>query len=293
MFFPVKRPFFLEASGLFDFGQSERTQVFYSRRIGLGADGSPVPITAGARLTGRLGRERIGLLATRTGDPERAVDLVARVKHDVLDQGYVGAILTSQTPQGGAGARVAGGADLTLPVVVGGQNLVFGAFAAGARSGSGAPGETAWRLYVDFPNDLMDHFVGFARITRGFDPPLGFVHEDDNTRFTGHFDFFPRPHRLGIRRLHFKTLEWETVRRLDGTPSHGSYEITPLGAEFESGDGFGLNLQRQEDDPTVPFEIFPGDTIAPGRYRFDRAELEFSSSAGRPSGRLRTQGQPR
>jgi uncharacterized protein DUF5916 len=284
LFFPEKRPFFLESGGIFDFGQEERTLVFYSRRIGLGPDGAAVPIAAGARLTGRLGRERVGLLATRTGGAERATDLVARLKHDVLDQGWIGAILTRQSTPGDSGPRLAGGLDATLPFVLQGQNLVLGAFAAETRQRRGAQGRSGWRVYLDYPNDAMDHFVGLARIAPEFDPPLGFVLEDDNTRFTGHFDFFPRPHRMGIRRLHFQALEWETIWRLDGTPSHASYSIVPLGAEFDNGDVLDLFLRREEDDPAQPFELFPGDTIAAGRYGWYRTELQFSSSAGRPVG---------
>src|SRR5207302_11394634 len=55
LFFPEKREFFLESSGLFDFGTSGRAQLFYSRRIGLTADGVAVPIVGGARLTGKVG----------------------------------------------------------------------------------------------------------------------------------------------------------------------------------------------------------------------------------------------
>ena len=284
LFFPEKRPFFLESSGSFDFGQAERTLLFYSRRLGLAVDGSAIPIDAGARMTGRLGRDRVGLLAVRTGGPEHAVDWVGRVKHDVLQQGYVGAIVSGQELPNVPGTHLATGADANLPFVVHGQNLVLGTFLAGAHAGPGAPMQTAWRVFVDFPNDAMDHFIGLARIAPGFDPPLGFVEEDANTRFTGHFDFFPRPRRLGIRRLHLEALEWETIWRLDGSLSHASYQIVPLGADFESGDEFNVLLEHQQDDPTVPFEIFPGDTIGAGRYAWNRAAVAFASSAGRAVG---------
>ena len=185
---------------------------------------------------------------------------------------------------GDTGSHLAGGLDATLPFVVHGQNLVLGAFAAETRERRGAPVRSGWRVYLDYPNDAMDHFVGLARIAPGFDPPLGFVLEDDDTRFTGHFDFFPRPHRLGIRRLHFQALEWETIWRLDGSPSHAAYSIVPLGAEFENGDVIDFFLRREEDDPTGAFEVFPGESIAAGRYGWYRSELQFSSSAGRPVG---------
>ncbi len=54
-FFPEKREFFLESSGLFDFGTPSRVQVFYSRRVGLDTSGASVPIFAGGRVTGRVG----------------------------------------------------------------------------------------------------------------------------------------------------------------------------------------------------------------------------------------------
>jgi len=45
-----------------------------------------------------------------------------------------------------------------------------------------------------------------------------------------------------------------------------------------------VTLQRFEDAPDAPFEIFPGDTIPAGRYWYNRAELSVESSAGRPIG---------
>src|SRR5437879_6171385 len=194
VFFPEKRPFFLESSGTFDFGQTDRISMFYSRRIGIdSASGSPVPLDAGARLSGRIGHERIGLLAVRTGGREDAFDVVARVKHDVFSRGYVGGIVTSQS-RPGLGDRMTEGADVQLPFVVKGQNLVFGGFLATARDSARAPTTTGWRVYVDFPNDRMDHFVGFTRVTTGFDPALGFVNETDIFRHTGQLIFYPRPH---------------------------------------------------------------------------------------------------
>src|SRR2546428_212077 len=46
-FFPEKREFFLESSGLFDFGTPSRVQVFYSRRIGLDTAGAAVAVNRG------------------------------------------------------------------------------------------------------------------------------------------------------------------------------------------------------------------------------------------------------
>ncbi len=60
LFFPEKRPFFLENAGVFtvnnagaagrDLGQ---TELFFSRRIGISDTGAQIPIRAGARLSGK------------------------------------------------------------------------------------------------------------------------------------------------------------------------------------------------------------------------------------------------
>src|SRR6185437_319874 len=71
-FFPEKRQFFLESSGLFDLGTPERTQLFYSRRIGLDSTGAVIPIIGGARVYGKAGPWGIGLLGVRTGGAEQA-----------------------------------------------------------------------------------------------------------------------------------------------------------------------------------------------------------------------------
>ncbi len=284
LFFPEKRPFFLESSSLFDFGRARQQQLFYSRRIGLASDGTPIPLLAGARLTGRVGRQRVGVLAVRTGGAEDAWDFVARARRDVLANGFVGAMLTSRSLPGQMGPGLGGGVDFNLPFVVRGQNLVVLGFASAQRDSSDAPMGGAARLGIDYPNDRWDNFVGVNVTGAAYDPALGFVPEQNIIRHTGHIDYFPRPHRWGIRRLHFTLLEWDVTTLLDGPRSHASFAVSPLGGALESGDEFAVTLQRFEDVPEASFEIFPGDSIAAGHYWYNRAEVSIESSAGRPVG---------
>jgi hypothetical protein len=73
LFFPEKRPFFLENSGIFDFGTPRETEIFFSRRIGIDDSGEEVPIDAGLRLSGHAGPYEIGVLNMKT----REVDGIA------------------------------------------------------------------------------------------------------------------------------------------------------------------------------------------------------------------------
>ena len=47
LFYPEKRPFFLENAGLFAVGSPAEVELFFSRRIGIGDDGEVIPIVGG------------------------------------------------------------------------------------------------------------------------------------------------------------------------------------------------------------------------------------------------------
>jgi len=110
LFFPEKRPFFLERASVFDYSLGGSSNMFYSRRIGLSDDGDPVRIYGGARLTGRIGKWDMGLLNMQTAplwkDDSSGVAQeimpsenfgVMRFRRQVLNENsFVGAIVTSR-----------------------------------------------------------------------------------------------------------------------------------------------------------------------------------------------------
>lgn len=66
LFFPEKRQFFQERSGIFEFDTGANgSRLFHSRRIGL-VDGQPIRILGGSRLVGRVGEWDIGLIDMQT-----------------------------------------------------------------------------------------------------------------------------------------------------------------------------------------------------------------------------------
>ena len=116
LFFPEKREFFLENQGTFTFGgfappaNSDVPTIFYSRRIGLDR-GRAVPIVAGGRVTGRLGRFSIGGISIRSDDVpaagSRETDFsVLRIKRDVFRRSSVGVLATDRSVgQGASGSE--------------------------------------------------------------------------------------------------------------------------------------------------------------------------------------------
>jgi hypothetical protein len=117
VFFPEKRPFFLENSNFF----TTPINLVFTRRIG-----HP---EFGLRLTGKSGPWAVGVLASDDRAPgevlpptdphsgERATFAIARVSHDILDQSTIGAVFTDR--EFGGGYNRVGGIDANLKL---GQN---------------------------------------------------------------------------------------------------------------------------------------------------------------------------
>ncbi|MFA6165136.1 MAG: DUF5916 domain-containing protein [Gemmatimonadaceae bacterium] len=280
LFLPERRPFFTEGAGIFDFGRTEETQLFYSRRIGLSRDGEPIPLLAGARLSGRIGAQQVGVIAARTGGDQPTTDAVVRIRRDLLGRGYVGAMFTGSDARGEE-ATTATGFDINLPFIVRGQNLVFIAGTAWTHdSTGGAPNYS--RFAVDFPNDFADIVNRVERVEAGFNPALGFVRSDGIVRYGGSFRISPRPNIPFVRQLEFNLLNYQYVERIGGGLDNAEFEVTPFGVRFDSGDEFEFNLQRSGDAPTEAFEVFEGTMVAPGNYWYDRWEVGYDGSSRRP-----------
>lgn len=111
LFFPEKRQFFQQRSGLFDFSFG-RDRVFYSRRIGLDGSGNPVRILGGGRLTGRVGNLDIGLMSLQTAEsddlPSENFSVLRLRKQAFNSASYLGGIFTSRLGTDGSSNIVYG-----------------------------------------------------------------------------------------------------------------------------------------------------------------------------------------
>jgi hypothetical protein len=95
---------------------------------------------------------------------------------------------------------------------------------------------------------------------------------------------------LGLRQLDLKfpIPSWDIVAPIGGSLFRvGDWEAARfewrfLGGEFRTGDGFEINVQRVLDAPPDSFELFSGVTVSPGRYWWNRGEVNVETSSGRP-----------
>lgn len=95
IFFPERRPFFLENADLYSDVGFTGIRPFYSRTIGLDPSGNPIPIIGGARLSGNVSKDwRVGVMNMQTGsrgDFAAQNYTAATVKRQVLKRSGIGA----------------------------------------------------------------------------------------------------------------------------------------------------------------------------------------------------------
>ena len=183
LFLPEKRDFFLENAGIFDFGvpgnplEPPPFVLFFSRNIGIDEDEGVVPIVGGARLTGRVGGQTVGFLNMVT---DRAYGLaresfsVARVKRDVGEANYVGAMVTDR--RGGELWNTAAGVDAQF---VPDDGWVLDAFYARTWTEGGGGEDHAYRLGLDYTGERYGMFFNHISVGKEADARSGFVLRDD------------------------------------------------------------------------------------------------------------------
>ena len=88
IFFPERRQFFLENQDLFSEGGFRESRPFFSRRIGIQGSGDSrrnVPIIAGARVSGKMGKTwRLGVLDMVTNEDATSQDISPAQNYSVL-----------------------------------------------------------------------------------------------------------------------------------------------------------------------------------------------------------------
>ena len=303
LLFPEKRAFFLEGAGVFSFastgpetpggipGTGADLYPFFSRQIGL-IGGREVPLDAGVKLTGTVGRTEVGVLSVRTrqlrvGDTLVADDegfFIGRVKRNLFEQSYVGAIFTAGDPAGSSAQTY--GADLRLATsrFLGRQrNFVVDGFAARGVTGPRSDDDWSYGFSASYPNDKFDAQIAVREIQRNFKPALGFVQRDNARLLRVGGSYNPRPKFLNIQQM-FHDLYFTQFTNLDNNQVESwDLYVAPLDWHFRSGDSVHavFDINPTYERLFEVFEIAPGVFLPPGEYRFTRFRSNAMSAARR------------
>ncbi|MEM7349643.1 MAG: DUF5916 domain-containing protein [Acidobacteriota bacterium] len=290
LFFPEKREFFLENSGIFAFGSdpgggNPLLEVFFSRRIGIGENGSEVPIEAGLRLTGRVGAWNLGVLGVNTegistagggGTPSNTWGAL-RLKRNVGQRSSVGLIVTNREGSGDDSNRVAG-ADFDWKPTD--RLAVNGFFAQSDDSDLASGDDWAAGAGIEWSGSIWSASGGYVEIGERFEPEMGFLRRRGVKRYTGEVEYEPRPDLPWLRNLNFE-LEAEVFTLRDGTTESTEIQLEPFGIRFDSEDRLTVFVERSFERLFEPFEIVDGVVIPVGDYTFYDYGVRFASNEGR------------
>jgi hypothetical protein len=313
LFFPEKREFFLENSEDFRFGKGQVIEPFFSRRIGLvenvDEEGEVVPLLGGLKLTGKLGRYRLGALGIHTNqhtlsDGSRVPETnfsVLRLRRDVRERSSVGLLAVNQETFG----RSCGESDCTDGVdndeddetdedFYASFNRTYGldsdfqflksAFIRAFISKTHTPGldenDYAGMLYGGWRSELWEWNLSHLVIEDNYNPEVGFVPRT-GVRTYPYVAFYPQLNRRRVRDLLiFAEMKyWSDA----GNDRLSRDSIANFAVTFQSGDVLSATLFdhferiRWEDE----YEIHPGIWITEGNYDFEKFEVWYGSDPGR------------
>jgi hypothetical protein len=155
-------------------------EIFYSRKIGI-QDFQPVNIIGGARLFGKVGRSNIGFLSLETGKVDSVPatnNTVFRYKYDIGEQSYIGGIITSKINSNISNQVVGIDANYTMSSFLKNKNLVItGLLAGNVNNYKTKSSSLAYRVYCDFPNDLIDSLYWHKQCSAKFQPRIRFFNK--------------------------------------------------------------------------------------------------------------------
>ncbi|MGE0363298.1 MAG: DUF5916 domain-containing protein [Vicinamibacterales bacterium] len=297
LFFPEKREFFLENSGVFYFGDIPRNQrqtsrfrppeedllLFFSRRIGLTDDGEQVPLYGGLRLSGRAAGFGVGALSMQSeahgGAPSQNYS-VARLRHDVFGASDVGAIVMSRQASGNSGDfnRVVG-ADANFRVL---KSLNLNGFAARSDTPGESRGQSAAKASIVWEDSRLRTGYSLMTIGEGFRADMGFVRRTGVTRHFLDWASFLRPaalQRRGIRQLEPHARSWfylDPRGDLATTQGHVGLQVT-----WTRGTYLEYAFEPRTEAISRPFRVRSDVAIPIGRYDWNQHLWVFQSDRSR------------
>ena len=295
LFFPEKRPFFLENAGIFSVssvrqvagGNPGQTELFFSRGIGIGPGGREIPILGGARLSGKVSDAvSVGLLNMQT----EAVDglapannfTVARAYRDLPNSSQIGAIFVNRQATG----ALAGSGDYNRTFGVDGRvgigpNGQIAGFAAETDTPGLAGDDHAYNVAWDHNSERWRFTLGYVEVADNFNPEVGFLRRRGFRNLDSGFSFITRPrgipwlqqvrpHATFNRFWNFAGLQESSFLHIDNDLEFADSTLIKT-AWNVTGEGV-----------TEPFEIAEGVIVPAGVYDHNEAQLAYESNRGAP-----------
>jgi hypothetical protein len=299
LFFPEKRRFFLEDTGVFNFGgfgerfsrRSRTTPVFlpyFSRRIGLSSSGQIVPLVGAAKLTGRVGEFDIGIIdavVDSTDDLDSQNTFVGRVTRQVFDQSTVGVLATHGDPNSDYDNLLLGSDFRFLTNnFLNKYRLEANVFFLGTKSDDPDFGDELAPSFggnVILPADEFTTELALLQIDENFNPALGFAPRRGIRRYFTNLTYQPYTESVPWLRQFYILYTGEIVTNLSNEQESSTHSFTPMGLSFESADYLEVRIENSSDAPNADFDISDDVSISAGDYRWTRGIISVESATRR------------
>ena len=302
LFFPEKRDFFLNDTDLFTFGRigdlsnvatsrssDNNGRPFFSRRLGLSRSGQPVDLKYGGKISGRMGRWNIGMLAIRQ-DRFETVNasnvFVGRLSANVLNESELGMILSAGDPNSNLDNKL-GGVDFRFlnTRLPGGRVLEADAWYQLSATEGLDSDESAFGVGIRMPNNSgLRGGLSYKEIGENFNPALGFVSRSNVRDATADIGYTYFPDSRLIQEV-FAGVDFQQVNFLGGGLQSRVLVGRLLEIQSNSRDNFSLHYTATKEVLTNPFTIYEDNArqviVPPGTYSFGEGSVTLSTGRHR------------
>jgi hypothetical protein len=286
LFFPEKRPFFLENAGFFSVGNPGEVDLFFSRRIGLGPNGEAIGILGGARVSGKAGAYNVGLLNMQTDDFQERVAsnnfTVVRLSRDLPNRSAFGGLFVNRQ---GTGA-LAPSNDHNRTYALDGkwgiqQHTVVSGFLAQTETPGIDDEDYAFNVRSRTNVPRFDLEMGYQEVGDLFNPEVGFLSRRGYRKPDMRLLTRWRPQNwLGLQELR-PHMSYRSFWGHDGFHETNHVHIDNHW-QFRNGSEVHTGMNLTLEGVRTPFEIFPGILVPPGTYEHAEAQLVLMTNQGAP-----------
>src|SRR5881628_2438994 len=270
LFFPEKRPFFLENAGIFSAGTPQAVDLFFTRRIGIDTFGQPVPILGGGRLTGRVGDFTVGALqifTERAGLQAPMSYSVVRLQRELAARSRIGVIGVQRvrTAQPGDWNRVFG---------LDGRIGIRDAWTIdwwGAASATPGPDSdaAAYSARLSYETGSWSNLARFIQVGSDFDPEVGFLNRPGGYRFyEGTVMWKKRFPRVPWLKDWHPHVGYRGYYGLDGFRQEDRIHLDITEWSLASGAMVGPEMNIEHQGLQQPFAIARNVTLPVGSYQY-------------------------
>ena len=290
LFFPEKRTFFLENAGLFSVGENTYygpdIEMFFSRKIGIGAGGAQVPILGGARLTGTLAGIKVGMLSMRTKAVEGVTNSnnysVFRLRKELPNRTSFGVIATDRTGLADDGyTNRAYAIDGTLGIGESTQLIGFAAKTDPPPGIDGDAGSYAYMLEANRNTQAFTTQIRYSEVGQDFNPEIGYVKRLGYKKVLFRILNRTRPKNLfGLLEIR-PHITYYSYWKLDGFQETG-YLHFDSHWEFRNGFRIDTGINFLTEGVSEAFEIIDGTIVPKGTFNYKEIHIRTNTNLTKP-----------